>query len=130
MKTVVAFCCLIAPMIMLAAPPDWTVRTGHRNAMILYAMVVDPTGNRRTEAGSMLSASEQGELLGSTPVSIGPAGPVYQLKIGSDKRKGDLTYSFYDAKEDRVRMIAQGPGFDAGSLVGTIIHPITLTLSP
>ena len=111
-----------------ATPPDWNVNTGHQYAMVLYATVVDATGNPMTNAGSLLSVSEYGTLVGVTPVSKGPKGPLYQLKVASDNWQSDLTYSFYDGKSDQVIEIGSGPGFESGSTVGSIVEPIALTL--
>jgi hypothetical protein len=130
MNPAVGFCLLLVAPLLAAAPPDWAVRAGHRNAMIVYALVVDGSGHPMTTTGSQLAASEHGQLAGSTPVSIGPKGPVYQLKVGSDSREAPLTYTFYNAKADRIIPIMSGPGFVSGSLVGTIVRPVTLTLKP
>lgn len=111
-----------------AAPPDWSITTGRQNAMVVYAKVVDASGNPMTDTRSLLSASEYGVLVGSTPASTGPKGIVYQLKVGSDRWQSDLIYSFYDGKSDQVLQIGPGPSFEAGSIVGTIIAPVTLTL--
>jgi hypothetical protein len=81
-----------------------------------------------TKAGSLLSVSEYGILVGSTPISNGPKGPIYQMKVGSDNWQSDLIYSFYDGKADKVLEIGSGPGFESGSTVGSIVAPVTLTL--
>jgi hypothetical protein len=113
-----------------AAPPAWDNIPGKQNAMVVYAVVNDAAGNPLSAEGSLLSASEYGILVGSTPVSTGPNGPVYQLKVGSDNWESDITYSFYDATTDKVVTIGPGPGFVAGSTVGSIVEPVTLTLKP
>jgi hypothetical protein len=111
-----------------ATPPDWNVTTGHQYAMVVYATVVDASGNPMTNAGSLLSASEYGMLVGVTPLSNGPKRPLYQLKVSSDNWQSDLTYSFYDGKADQVLQIGTGPGFESGSTVGSIVEPVSLTL--
>jgi hypothetical protein len=113
-----------------ATPPDWSVTTGHQYAMVVYATVVDASGNPMTNAGSLLSVSEYGTIVGVTPVSKGPKGPIYQLKVSSDRWQGDLSYSFYDGKADKIFQIGSGAGFESGSTVGSIIDPVTLTLKP
>ena len=113
-----------------ATPPDWSVTAGHQYAMVVYATVVDATGNPMTNAGSLLSVSEYGTLVGVTPVSKGPKGPIYQLKVSSDNWQSDLNYSFYDGKDEKVIQIGAGPGFESGSTVGSIVDPITLTIKP
>ena len=124
--------CLISPLgispSLRAAPPSWDNPPGKQNAMVVYAMVNDATGHPLSAEGSLLSASEYGILVGSTPLSTGPKGPVYQLKVGSDNWESDITYSFYDAKIDKVVTIGPGPGFIAGSTVGSIVEPVILTL--
>ena len=113
-----------------ATPPDWNVTTGHQYAMVVYANVEDASGNPMTNAESLLSANEYGTLVGVTPLSNGPKGPLYQLKVSSDNWESDLTYSFYDGKADQVIEVGTGPGFESGSTVGSIVEPITLTLKP
>jgi hypothetical protein len=117
-----------ASLCLQAAPPDWSITTGRQNAMVVYAKVVDASGNAMTNAGSLLSVSEYGVLVGSTPISNGPKGPVYQMKVGSDNWQSDLIYSFYDGKTDKVLQIASGPGFESGSTVGSIVAPVILTV--
>jgi len=111
-----------------AISPDWIVSGAHQYAMVVYASVVDAAGNPMTTPGSLLSASEYGTLVGVTPVSEGPKGPLFQMKVGSDRWESDLTYSFYDAQADKVIEIGPGPGFESGSTVGSIIEPITLII--
>jgi hypothetical protein len=113
-----------------ANQPDWSVKTGHQYAMVVYATVTDGAGNPLTNAGSLLSASEYGMLVGVTPLSNGPKRPLYQLKVSSDNWQSDLTYSFYDGKADQVLQIGTGPGFESGSTVGSIVEPVSLTLKP
>jgi len=113
---------------LMAAQPDWNVTSAHQYAMVVYATVVDGAGNPMTNVGSLLSANEYGALVGVTPVSNGPKGPIYQLKVASDNWQSDLNYSFYDGKSDQVFQIGAGPGFESGSTVGSIIEPVTLTL--
>jgi hypothetical protein len=113
-----------------ATPPDWQESGAHQYAMVVYATVVDASGNAMTNPGSLLSVSEYGTLAGVTPVSKGPKGPVYQLKVGSDRWQSDLTYSFYDGGSDRVLQIGSGPGFESGSVVGSIVEPVVLTVLP
>jgi len=115
---------------LCAAPPAWDNPPGKQNAMVVYAVVNDAAGIPLSEEGSLLSASEYGILVGSTPVSTGPKGPVYQLKVGSDNWESDITYSFYDSAADKVVTIGPGPGFIAGSTVGSIVEPVILTLKP
>jgi hypothetical protein len=115
--------------LLQAAPPDWKITTGHINAMVIYATVVDASGKPMNSPGSLLSASEYGILAGSTPISNGPKGPVFQMKVGSENWQSDLTYSFYDGKTDRVIDIGPGPGFVSGSIVGTIVQPAVLKLN-
>ena len=126
--------CLISPLgispSLRAAPPAWDNLPGKQNAMVVYAVVNDAAGNPLSAEGSLLSASEYGILVGSAPVSTGPNGPVYQLKVGSDNWESDITYSFYDATADKVVTIGPGPGFIAGSTVGSIVEPVILTLKP
>jgi hypothetical protein len=98
--------------------------------MVVYATVTDGAGNPMTNAGSLLSANEYGTLVGVTPVSNGPKGALYQLKVSSDNWQSDLTYSFYDGKADQVLQVGAGPGFESGSTVGSIIETVTLTLKP
>ena len=111
-----------------AIPPDWIASAAHQYAMVVYATVVDAAGNPMTTPGSLLSASEYGTLMGVTPVSEGPKGPLFQMKVGSDRWESDLTYSFYDAQADKVIEIGPAPGFESGSTVGSIIEPVTLTI--
>ena len=113
---------------LMANQPDWNVTAGHQYAMVVYATVVDSAGNSMTKAGSLLSVSEYGVLTGVTPVSMGPKGPIYQLKVASDNWQSDLNYSFYDGQSDQVLQIGAGPGFESGSTVGSIIEPVTLTI--
>ena len=111
-----------------AIPPDWIASAAHQYAMVVYATVVDAAGNPMTTPGSLLSVSEYGTLVGVTPVSEGPKGPLFQMKVGSDRWESQLTYSFYDAGSDRVVEIGASPGFESGSTVGSIIEPITLII--
>ena len=113
-----------------ATPPDWIASGAHQYAMIVYATVVDAAGNPMTTSGSLLSASEYGTLVGASPVSEGPKGTIYQLKVGSDRWESELTYSFYDAGSGRIVEIGPGPGFESGSTVGSIVDPVMLTLKP
>ena len=113
---------------LMASQPDWNVTAGHQYAMVVYATVVDSAGNPMTNAGSLLSVSEYGVLTGVTPISMGPKGPIYQLKVASDNWQSDLNYSFYDGKSDQVIEVCPGPGFESGSTVGSIIEPFTLTI--
>ena len=110
-----------------AIPPQWIVSGAHQYAMVVYATVVDAAGNPMTTPGSLLSVSEYGTLVGVTPVSEGPKGPLFQMKVGSDRWQSELTYSFYDAQADKVIEIGPGPGFESGSTVGSIVEPVTLT---
>ena len=110
-----------------ADPPDWKVTTGHQYAMVVYAVVIDASGSPMTNEGSLLSVSEYGSLVGVTPISNGPKGALYQLKVASDNWESDLNYSFYDALSDKVIELGAGPGFVSGSTVGSIVEPITLT---
>jgi hypothetical protein len=119
---------LLVSTTLWATPPDWSDTTGRQNAMVVYATVVDASGNAMTNAGSLLSVSEYGVLVGSTPISNGPKGPIYQMKVGSDNWQSDLIYSFYDGKADKVLQIGSGPGFESGSTVGSIVAPVTLTV--
>ena len=114
---------------LMANQPDWNVTAGHQYAMVVYASVVDSAGNSMTNAGSLLSANEYGTLVGVTPISNGPKGPIYQLKVSSDNWQSDLNYSFYDGKSDQIIEVGPGPGFESGSTVGSIIEPITLALT-
>jgi hypothetical protein len=109
-----------------AVPPDWSMTTGHQNAMVVYATVVDSSGNPMTNPGSLLSAWEYGVLTGVTPPSIGPKTTVYQLKVGSDRWESELKYRFYDSNAGRIVEIGSGPDYVAGSIVGTIIAPVVL----
>ena len=111
-----------------AIPPDWIASAAHQYAMVVYATVVDAAGNPMTTPGSLLSVSEYGTLVGVTPVSEGPKGPLFQMKVGSDRWESDLTYSFYDAGSGRIVEIGPGPGFESGSTVGSIVDPFILTL--
>ena len=111
-----------------ATPPDWIASGAHQYAMVVYATVVVAAGNPMTTPGSLLSVSEYGTLVGVTPVSEGPKGSLFQMKVGSDRWESDLTYSFYDAQADKVIEIGPGPGFESGSTVGSIIEPVILTL--
>jgi hypothetical protein len=120
---------LLVSSTLRATPPDWSITEGHQNAMVVYATVVDASGNAMTNAGSLLSVTEYGVMVGSTPISIGPKGPVFQMKVGSDQWQSDLTYSFYDGKTDTILTIGPGPGFVAGSTLGTITDPIVLSIN-
>ena len=111
-----------------ATPPEWSVTTGHQYAMVVYATVVDATGYPMTNAGSLLSANEYGTIAGVTPVSEGPKGAIYQLKVSSDRWESDLNYSFYDGKSDQVLQIGSGPAFESGSTVGSIVEPVILSI--
>ena len=111
-----------------ATPPDWIASGAHQYAMVVYATVVDAAGNSMTTPGSLLSVSEYGTLVGMSPVSEGPKGPLFQMKVGSDRWESDLTYSFYDAGSGRIVEIGPGPGFVSGSTVGSIVDPFILTL--
>jgi len=119
---------LLVSATLRATPPDWTITTGRQNAMVVYATVVDASGNPMTNSGSFLSAREYGVLVGSTPISSGPKGSLFQMKVGSDNWQSDLIYSFYDGKADKVLQIGPGPGFESGSTVGSIVAPVTLTV--
>ena len=111
-----------------AIPPDWIASAAHQYAMVVYATVVDDAGNPMITPGSLLSANEYGTLVGVTPVSEGPKGSLFQMKVGSDRWESELTYSFYDAQADKVIEIGPGPGFESGSTVGSISEPITLII--
>jgi hypothetical protein len=111
-----------------AIPPDWIASAAHQYAMVVYATVVDEAGNPMTTPGSLLSVSEYGTLVGVTPVSEGPQGPLFQMKVGSDRWESELTYSFYNAQADKMIEIGPGPGFESGSTVGSIIEPVILTM--
>ena len=113
-----------------AIPPDWIASAAHQYAMVVYVTVVDAAGNPMTAPGSFLSVSEYGKIVGVTPVSEGPKGPVFQMKVGSDRWESELTYSFYNAQADKMIEIGPGPGFESGSTVGSIIEPVTLTIKP
>ena len=119
---------LLSLALAKATPPDWIASGAHQYAMVVYATVVDAAGNPMTTPGSLLSASEYGTLMGVTPVSEGPKGPLFQMKVGSDRWESDLTYSFYDAGSGRIVEIGPGPGFESGSTVGSIVDPFILTL--
>ena len=111
-----------------ATPPDWIASAAHQYAMVVYATVVDAAGNPMITPGSLLTASEYGTLVGVTPVSEGPKGPLFQMKVDSDRWESELTYSFYDAGSGRIVEIGPGPGFESGSTVGSIIEPVILTM--
>jgi len=119
---------LLSLALAKATPPDWIASGAHQYAMVVYATVVDAAGNPMTTPGSLLSASEYGTLVGVTPVSEGPKGSLFQMKVGSDRWESELSYSFYDAQADKVIEIGPGPGFESGSTVGSIIEPVTLTI--
>jgi hypothetical protein len=128
---------LILAVMMLALPaakattPEWKheLQKGKQYGMVIYARVVDANGQELLGSGSLLSAREEGKVTGVTPVSRGPKGRLYQLKVGSNKVRADLSYRFYDGMRGRVVEIASGPEFQAQSLVGTIDNPITLKIS-
>ena len=111
-----------------ATPPEWSATSGHQYAMVVYATVMDPAGNEMNTPGSLLSVREYGVLMGATPMSKGPKGTLYQLKVTSDNWESELTYSFYDANTDKIVEIGPGPGFESGSTVGSIVQPVILTL--
>jgi len=111
-----------------ATPPEWSVTSGHQYAMVVYATVMDPAGNEMNTPGSLLSVREYGVLMGATPISKGPKGTLYQLKVTSDNWESELTYSFYDANTDKVVEIGPGPGFESGSTVGSIVEPVILQI--
>ena len=119
---------LLSLALAKATPPDWVASGAHQYAMVVYATVVDAAGNPMTAPGSLLSASEYGTIVGVTPVSEGPKGPVFQMKVGSDRWESELTYSFYNAQADKMIEIGPGPGFESGSTVGSIIEPVILTM--
>ena len=119
---------LCASFQLHASPPDWSIKIGRQNAMVVYASVTDSSGTLMTNEDSLLCASEYGMLVGSTPISLGPKGPLFQMKVGSDNWQSDLTFNFYDGKTDQVLIIGPGPGFVAGSTVGSITDPIVLTV--
>ena len=119
---------LLSLALAKATPPDWVASGAHQYAMVVYATVVDAAGNPMTAPGSLLSASEYGTIVGVTPVSEGPKGSLFQMKVGSDRWESELTYSFYDAQADKVIEIGPGPGFESGSTVGSITEPITLII--
>lgn len=124
----IAAALLLGGSLLMATPPEWKENGARQYAMVVYATVADASGNAMTNAGSLLSASEYGTLVGVTPVSQGPKGTIYQLKVSSDRWQSDLTYSFYDAKTDKVLEIGAGPGFESGSTVGSIVEPVALIL--
>ena len=119
---------LLSLALAKATPPDWVASGAHQYAMVVYATVVDAAGNPMTAPGSLLSASEYGTIVGVTPVSEGPKGSLFQMKVGSDRWQSELTYSFYDAGSGRIVEIGPGPGFESGSTVGSIIEPVILTM--
>jgi hypothetical protein len=112
-----------------AAVPDWKLPEGRENAMVVYAVVVDQAGQQFNAPSSLLGAFEWGILAGVTPVSMGPKGNLYQLKVGSDTWESELSYQLYDAGKDRVLQLKGGPGFVAGSTVGSIANPVKLTVA-
>jgi hypothetical protein len=129
MKTLLLTAALLLSLpLAKATPPDWKESGAHQYAMVVYATVADASGNAMTNPGSLLSVSEYGTLAGVTPVSEGPKGPIYQLKVSSDRWQSDLIYSFYDGGSDRVLSIGTGPGFESGSTVGSIAEPVALTV--
>lgn len=114
--------------VLQATPPDWGAIPGHQNAMVIYASVVNTSGQPLVTTGSLLAASEYGVLAGVTPVSAGPNGPIYQMKVGSDRWEADLTYRFYDAMSGKDLEVDGGPEFLASSIVGSITDPVILKL--
>ena len=128
MKVMMTVCLTLLAFSLNAAPPDWTIKSGHKNAMIVYVRVLDSSGHPMVEPGCRLGAFEHGNLVGSTPVSQGPEGPVYQLKVGSDQVWSALEYKFYDPKTDGIIPVESGPEFVSGTFVGTIARPISLRL--
>jgi hypothetical protein len=125
---VTAVLLLLLTDLLDAAPPDWSVTTGRQNAMIVYARVVDGSGRLISSPGSVLCACENGVIVGSTPLSPGPTGTLYQMKVGSDRWESALTYRLYDGHSGRILEIGPGPGFVAGSMVGSIAAPVILRL--
>jgi hypothetical protein len=111
-----------------AAAPDWKIPVGRENAMVVYAIVVDQADHEFNTPSSLLGAYEWGIIAGVTPVSTGPKGKLYQLKVGSDTWESELSYQLYDAGKDRVMQLKGGPVFVAGSTVGSIANPVKLTV--
>jgi hypothetical protein len=112
-----------------AAAPDWKLPEGRENAMVVYAVVVDQAGQELNAPSSLLGAFEWGIIAGVTPVSKGPKGKLYQLKVASDTWESEVSYQLYDAGKDRVIKLKAGPAFVAGSTVGSIANPIKLTVT-
>jgi hypothetical protein len=122
----IVFGMLFLADLLQATPPDWGAIPGHQNAMVIYASVVNASGQPLVTPGSLLAASEYGVLAGVTPLSAGPNGPIYQMKIGSDRWEADLTYRFYDAMSGKDLEVDGGPEFLASSIVGSITDPVIL----
>jgi hypothetical protein len=112
-----------------AAAPDWKLPEGRENAMVVYAMVVDQAGQELNAPSSLLGAFEWGIIAGVTPVSKGPKGKLYQLKVGSDTWQSEVSYQLYDAGKNRLLELKEGPSFVAGSTVGSIANPVKLTVA-
>jgi len=112
-----------------ASAPDWKLPEGRENAMVVYAVVVDQAGQELNAPSSLLGAFEWGIIAGVTPVSTGPKGKLYQLKVSSDTWESNLSYQLYDAGRDRVMQLKGGPAFVAGSTVGSIANPVKLTVA-
>jgi hypothetical protein len=119
---------LLTGFLNMKASPDWRVAEGRENVMVVYAEVVDQEGRKLNAPSSLLGAFEWGITAGVTPVSTGPNGMLYQLRVGSDTWESQITYQLYDSERNRVLKLRGGPSFVAGSIVGSIVHPVRLSV--
>lgn len=107
--------------------PSWQAPLGNRYSAMIYARVLDATGNALTNAGSLLAVFEGTNCAGVASLSSGPNGSLFQLPVYSDQTPvAGLTYQIYNAESGQIFAATESYSFQSGSLSGSIVNPIAL----
>ena len=110
-----------------APPSGWTNPVGARYTAMIYAQVLDATGNRVTNAGSMLGVFDGTTCAGVANPSAGPNGTLFQLTVYANQTPvSGMTYRFFNGATGAITTLAESYNFVSSGISGSIDNPITL----
>ena len=110
--------------------PSWTSPVGQRYSAVVYAQVVDASGNALTNAASMLGAFSGTNCAGVCSPSSGPdAKNLFQLTVYANETPvSGMSYKFFNGATGQISTLAESYNFANGAITGSIVSPITLHL--
>jgi hypothetical protein len=113
-------------------PPSWSVSTGQQYGSIIYAKVLDKSGNMVTNPNSMLAVFNGSNVAGVVTPFQGPNNNwVYELSVYANTNSvPGMYYQFYNADDGTTNTLSQYYDFVANHITGSIQSPIVLNLGP